>query len=301
MSPSVADQLRAVFEQDPNLPTLPDHVRRIMALIGDEDVSFQELAQEVKKDPALALRVLRLANSAAYHQTTEITSLERAFAVIGMHQLAAVLSGVATMGRCEKFLDDPRFEWARFWEHSSGTAFIACSLAERLGLEFEGAEFLAGLLHDIGYLALARFGRVRFRTAVRRAAEQNGFLARELETLFGISVDDAGLVLAEVSQLADSIQLVIRHHRDPVQAPPEARPLVCVVSLANQMAHLCGLTFFRGTADVEVVIEELPAWQLLAERHPQMAQWDVARLVFELEREYQATQDFVRNTQEPAN
>jgi hypothetical protein len=54
------------------------------------------------------------------------------------------------------------------------------------------------------------------------------------------------------------------------------------------------MTFFRGAVEVEVVIERLPAWEILQGRAPAMAEWDVARLVFELEREYQASQDFVR-------
>ncbi len=300
MAESVAGQLRDLFQQDPNLPTLPDHVRRIMALIADEDVSFAALAEEVRKDPALALRIVRLANSAAYQQAQEVTSLERAFAVIGMEQLASVLAGVAAVERCQQFVGDPRFDWGRFWGHSSGTAFIAGSLAQRLGLDFRGEEFLAGLLHDIGYLALARLGKIRFRTAVRRAAEQHGFLARELEALFGISVDEAGDILAEVSHLAPGTRAVVRHHREPAGAPAELRPLVAVVSLANQMAHLAGMTFFRGTADVEIVVTELPAWRILSAGHPEMARWDVARLVFELEREHEATQEFVESVGEPS-
>ncbi len=298
MSQAVIDQLRELFRDDPNLPTLPDHVRRILDLLKDEDVSFSALAEEVKKDPALALRIVRLANSAAYGQTREVASLERAFSVIGMDQLSAVLAGVVTVGRCEEFVGDDRFDWNQFWGHATATGFIASRIAERLGENFQGAEFLGGLLHDLGYLALARFGKVRFRAAVREAAERNGFLAGGLHQRFGVTVEEAGDVLAEASSLAAETREIIRYHRDPAAAPGAVRPLVAAVSLGNELAHLAGMTFFRGSAEVEVVVTRLPAWELLCRAHPRMAQWDVERLVFELEREYEASQAFVRETRQ---
>ncbi len=293
MAGPIRDQLKAAFVRDPTLPTLPDHVRRILTLLADEDVAFGALAREVEKDPSLALRVVRLANSAAYGQSREVSSLQRAFAVIGLGQLSAVLAGIASVDRCERFVDDPAFEWGAFWGHCGGTAFIASSLAGRLDLRFQGAEFLAGLLHDVGYLALAKFDPTRFRAAMQSAVEKRGFLSQSVQAVFGIGTPEAGELLAEASGLAQDVRLAIRHQRTPDEAPPESAALVGTVSLANELAHLAGMTFGRGTADVEVVVRELPAWRLLEQLRPAMAEWDVARLVFDLEREYEASQGFV--------
>ncbi|MBE0618252.1 MAG: HDOD domain-containing protein, partial [Proteobacteria bacterium] len=245
------------------------------------------------QDPSLALRVVRLANSAAYGQSREVNSLQRAFAVIGLGQLSAVLAGIASVDRCERFVNDPDFDWGAFWGHCSGTAFIASSLAGRLGLRFQGAEFLGGLLHDVGYLALAKFDPARFRAAMRFSIEKHGFLSQAVESVFGVGTPEAGEMLAEASSLAPEVRLVIRHHRAPEAVPAGSRALVGTVSLANALAHLAGMTFGRGTADVEVVVRDLPAWRLLEGMKPAMAEWDVARLVFELEREYVASQGFV--------
>jgi HD-like signal output (HDOD) protein len=298
MSVDIAARLRAAFENDPNLPVLPNQVRRILDLLADPEVSFAALSQEVEKDPALALRIIRLANSAAYGQTRDVSSLQRAVAVIGLADLSGVLAGVASVGRCERFLDDPDFKWTEFWEHCSGTAFIASSLSKRLGLSFRGAEFLAGLLHDIGYLGLAKFGTFRFRKAVTEAQERHGFLADALERRFGVSTQEAGAILAEVSGVPVKVRSAIRYHKDPALAPAEHRTLVSVLSLANELAHLAGMTFCRGTADVEVVITELPAWRWLQADFPAMGQWDVARLVFALEREFDASQGFVHDVRD---
>jgi hypothetical protein len=109
-----------------------------------------------------------------------------------------------------------------------------------------------------------------------------------------VGPDEAGGVLADVSLLAPELGEVIRYVHDPLAAPESQRELVSIVSLANEFAHLTGMTFFRGTADTEVVVTGLPAWQLLSRSYPKMSGWDVARLGFELEKESRASESFMR-------
>ncbi|MDF1553460.1 MAG: HDOD domain-containing protein [Deferrisomatales bacterium] len=293
MAPSTAEQLSATFRRDPALPSLPESVSRVLALVRDEEVHFRELAAEVQKNPAMTLAVLRLANSAAYAAPQEVNNLQRAFAVIGLRQIPSLLAGFASVGRCENFLKDPAFHWDEFWRHCSGTAFIAVSLARRLGLQRGGGEFLAGLLHDIGYLGLAKFDPRAFGDCVEECQQRGKFLPDILKARFGVGEPEAGALLAEASNLDSHILASIRHKPDPAAAPPEERTLVATVALASQLAHLIGLTFCRGAADVELLLEQHPAWQVLRQRFPQMDQWDVARLVFELEREYATSEVFV--------
>lgn len=287
-------QLRRVFQKDPNLPTFPEHIRRILGLLAQDGVGIPDIAKEVAKDPVMTLRVVRLANSAAYGASRGVTSLDRALAVVGLGQLRAVVAGFASVDSCERFLGDTPFDWKEFWAHCTATAFIARTLAERLELPLKGGEFLGGLLHDIGYLGLAKAYPSTFADAVREAVEQRGFLARGLERHFGVTTETAGAILAEASELASETRETILHLHDPTQAPPECRTEAAVVSLANELAHLAGLTFFRGTAEVEVVVTRLPAWNVLLALRPQMGEWDVDRMVFALEREHAASQDFVR-------
>lgn len=297
MSDMTLVSLRQALERDPNLPTLPEHVQKLLQLVADEEVPIPVLAREIQKDPALTLKLLRLANSALYGQSREVTSLERAFSVIGTSDVPAMIAGMASVNGCERFVGDPHFRWKDFWAHCSGTAFIAASLARRIGTKQLDAGFLGGLLHDVGYLALTKLDRTKFAAAVQDAVKKHGFLPRFLQERFGVSPEDAGGVLAEVSRLPADMQQVIRFVHDPAAAPKEARELVSLVSLANELAHLFGLTFFRGTADSEVVLTALPAWRLLSSAHPEMVGWDLARFGLELEKEGQASESFLRASQ----
>jgi len=288
------ENLRKLLQNDPNLPTFPDHIRKILALLAQGDTPLNDIGREIEKDPVLALRLVRLSNSAAYGQTREVNSLARALAVVGLGQVKTVVAGFASVDVCERFLGDSRFDWREFWAHCGAAAFIARSLAERLDLRLEGAEFLGGLLHDIGYLALAKADAKRFREAADEAVERHGFFADGLSRRFGVDLVTAGDVLAEVSQLANETRQIILHVHDPNGAPEDLRPLVSVVSLANEFAHLSGFTFFRGSAEVEIVVHKLPSWRILTALRPEMGGWDLTRLLFDLEREQAASQDFVR-------
>ncbi|NTU60365.1 MAG: HDOD domain-containing protein, partial [Deltaproteobacteria bacterium] len=211
--------IRKLFEKDPSLPSLPDHTRRLLEILRKEDTPLTDIAREVENDPVLALRLIRLANSAAYSLGKEVNSLERALAVVGVTQISSIAASFASVDSCERFLGASKFHWKDFWAHCSGTAFIAKALAERLEVALNGTEFLAGLLHDIGYLALAKVDPALFGDAVREASEKNGFLASGLKARFGLTVEAAGDLLAEVSRVAPETREVIRHLHDPLQAP----------------------------------------------------------------------------------
>jgi HD-like signal output (HDOD) protein len=162
---------------------------------------------------------MRMANSAIYGQSRHVNSLERALAVIGLRQVPPLLAGMASLQACEQFVSDGSFRWADFGEHCSGTAFIAASLAGRLGMDFRGSEFLGGLLHDIGYLALAKCNRGGFTPAVQAAEEKHGFLADQLERRFRIRLELAGEVLGRVSELSGDILAIIGHRNAPLPPP----------------------------------------------------------------------------------
>jgi HD-like signal output (HDOD) protein len=288
-----SENLRELLRRDGDLPTLPEHIQSILKLLANGETPLVDIGREIEKDPALTLRVVRLANSAAFGRAHRVNSLPKALAVVGLGRVRAIIAGFASVDVCERFLGDSCFNWREFWAHCGATAFIARTLAERLGLALGGAEFLAGLLHDLGYLALAKFDPEAFAEAVEEATERRGFLNDGIRRRFGLDVETAGGILAEVSNLATETREVVLHAHHPSRASEPFRPLVSVVSLANEFAHLSGLTFFRGSADVEVVVEQLQGWTYLSGLKPEMADWDVLRLIFDLEREHAASQDFI--------
>jgi HD-like signal output (HDOD) protein len=138
------------FDGSTELPTLPEVAQRLIATFGREDVSLQELASLIAQDPALAARLLRLANSVRYRPRERITRLQDAATLIGLGPLRSM-----AMGAClaQAFPALPGFDRLRFWRQNLATAAYARWLASTLGLDTDTAE-VAGLVLRSGELLM---------------------------------------------------------------------------------------------------------------------------------------------------
>lgn len=143
----------AVRRRVAELPPLPQAALRALETLRRDDASLEDIAADIGCDASLTARVLRLANSPFYGVPGRVSSARSAAQVLGRRTLESVLSLAAVAGqvsgsRCEAF------DAAAFWRHALGTAIVSRGLARAAGLE-EGQAFVAGLLHDIGLLAMS--------------------------------------------------------------------------------------------------------------------------------------------------
>lgn len=86
---SIQDRIRTVE----SLPSPPNVAVQIVQLCQDASSSLQELTQVLSLDPALAARVLRVSNSAAYARGREVTSLAQAITTLGAGPISIVALG----------------------------------------------------------------------------------------------------------------------------------------------------------------------------------------------------------------
>ncbi len=135
------------------LPSIPAVVLEVLDLCQRDDVAIQEVARVLARDPALAAKVLTVANSAWYGLRSQVTTLDRALALLGINAtLSLALSFSFVRGlRGSGWV---RFDHQAYWRRSA----IAATAARVIGrYECDATPdelFLAGLLQDIGMLAL---------------------------------------------------------------------------------------------------------------------------------------------------
>lgn len=135
------------------LPMLPKGVILVLNILRSEDASLAEVAQLVERDPVLAARILRLANSSYFGGRRSVSSLTGAVMMIGVKPLTTL---VVACGAQAVFSEVPGVNLRRYWEASYQTACAARQLASRLRLDGEAA-YSAGLLVGVGHLILCRF------------------------------------------------------------------------------------------------------------------------------------------------
>ena len=183
-------EIREALQYCPNLPSPPGIAIRIVELGRDPNVDLTALSRLLARDPALASRVLRASNSALYAQRRRSDNLRQALVVIGLN---ATMTLALSFSLAETLTDqpDPRRLNKMVWRRALIAATAARLLGARLRLQELEELFLAGLLQDIGILALDAAMPESYLPLVVDAADHDDLLARERETL-GADHGEAG-------------------------------------------------------------------------------------------------------------
>lgn len=138
------------------LPTLPEIALHVRQLAQRDDISAADLANEINKDPALAVRLLRVANSAAARGGHRVDNVRQAVTRLGFDYTRLLVSGLAVE---QMFARGAPWLEARLrsaWQHSLEVAMSAQVLATHCSLLNPEMAMLGGLIHQIGVLPILR-------------------------------------------------------------------------------------------------------------------------------------------------
>jgi putative nucleotidyltransferase with HDIG domain len=208
-------QLIASIENLKDLPTLPQVAQRIVALSQDPKTNYRDLKNVILPDPPLAAKVMMMANSAFFHRRDSAKTLEEAIFTIGLNNLVAICSSVGVLDVFNKW-GGGQMDRRQLWRHSVATAFLAKSLELRKVLNKpDGPDiFLAGLLHDIGWIVFDKIMPGMIKAAIK-AKEDVGKWSLDLErAVIGMDHTEAGALFLKKWHIPQAvIELVANHHR----------------------------------------------------------------------------------------
>jgi len=201
------------------LPPLSVPRLRALQLLSDPASDAEQLGAVVESDPALTAAVLRAANAAAFAGVSRIRAAREAIVRIGFDEMRRIVLGAVV----EETFDSVAFagiNTTELWRHLLATALVADREARRSGRQSEA--FTAGLLHDIGRLAMASFDPDRYARVVELA--QRGVDASRAEYfLFGADHAAWGVRVGWEWRLPSEIVDAIAGHHDPATPDPVAR------------------------------------------------------------------------------
>lgn len=236
------------------LPTLPKMATRLLGLLNDEDALVKDMVDCIDKDPALATKVLKAANSAFYAMRFEITSIHQAIVLLGFREIGRIAMSSLLADRLLSVAPIAKDHAISLWKHMTTVAILAKELTPRDAMEPDA--YTLGLLHDIGWLILIAQAPEVFVSICEEQAENT--LA--LEELWGTDHCLWGAKLAEQWGLPEPFQIVLLRHHNPFQevAPPR---YLLRVTLADFVAKRLGIKMLNTGAD-ELDGRILPALSL---------------------------------------
>lgn len=230
----------SVVEQVRQLPTLSAAAVRVGELARDERSSAADFERTLRTDAALTANLLRIVNSAYFGLRSRADSVRHAVALLGVKRTAEVATAAALAPLIPARLPGYGIAARDFWLHSVAVAALAERLASELKLERPDRIFTAGLLHDMGKLAVGSWVAMESAQILDRAWAGTP-LVRAEEAVLGLDHAEVGAAVAEAWSLPPAVALVARWHHAPGGAPegPDRR-LADLVHVADGLAHALG-------------------------------------------------------------
>lgn len=228
--------LDAIYSQIDSLPSLPTIVSKVLEVTGDPESSANDLMRAILPDQSMCATILKIANSAFFGLPRQVSTLEKAVMVLGFNEVKNIVLGKAVFNSFKELNKNNKETIEKFWQHSFTCGLSAKILAERIQLP-PSELFIAGLIHDIGKLAML----VTFPTIYSHLldmAEQNWTenCARERE-LFFISHDEVAHTMLQRWLFPQELNKAVGYHHRP-EKTEDFRLHATVVQMADIIAHL---------------------------------------------------------------
>ncbi|HKQ88995.1 MAG TPA: HDOD domain-containing protein [Candidatus Acidoferrales bacterium] len=268
----------ARIQTTPAIPMVLQPLLKMLA-IPAEDVDVNEIVRLISYDNTIAAQCLRAAGSPLFGLAQPPKSIATAVVVLGLRRVESILltccMGQAFPGRKSGL--DPTV----FWKHSLGCAMVCRKFREKLARSDGEKAYVAGLLHDIGFLVSSLVVPNEFATAVAKAAKEQVALHLAETATMRFTHCETGHALAQQWSLAPEIANVIAYHHS-VEECPEPRSLVALVHLSDLICRMRGLAYgYYERQSVDLLTD--PAWTILAQEYKELAEVDLELFTFELD------------------
>lgn len=270
--------------------TLPPVAAKVLALLEDDNIDIRDISKVIEADASLTLKLLRVANSPLYATRTEINSIHQAIITLGLNRLTNIVLGVSIFSKflmsSQKFAAELM---ERFWWHASCTGMVSKSLAVKINRFYKENEFIGGLLHDIGKLAMLQYDARKYYQVVDKV--NNGAIDIDAEyEVFGVTHPQVGAEIAKLWKLPNELTTIIAYHTNPAESP-HYKELVAAVRVADLLCEVWGAGFYEGVRSLR--LEQHPAWQTLVSNITELQNLDVEVFTFELEQDFKKSSEFL--------
>jgi HD-like signal output (HDOD) protein len=227
-----------------DMPTLPSVAARIFSVTNDPEASVEKLRDIVSTDQVVAGRILRAVNSAYFGFPRQIDTLSKAIVILGFNNVRSIALSVSIMDLFQ-LKANGSFNIREMWIHGVGTAHCARALARIFYPRKSEQFFVAGLLHDIGLIAMNQCIPEEFEITVKNAISQKRpFWETEVEK-FDFDHGDVGQYIADKwllpAALSDAIGM---HHR-----PQDATENLDIVYAIHAADIICKMNLFGDYGD----------------------------------------------------
>ena len=224
------------------IPPFPLIAVRILQLTNQEDVPLRQLSDLISSEPAFSSEVLTIANSALYARRIPINSVLQAIAILGTNTLKGLCLTVGVRAYLGNSLNHESLR--AIWRHSLACALIANQLAAAGSVDKDSA-YTAGILHDIGRLALAVISSKEYATLLETHSGPPASALEAEREWFGFDHCEAGRHLIADWKMPPYLTEVVAEHHCP-RLHHDTWQMPDIIHVSCRMADTVGFAVFQG-------------------------------------------------------
>jgi len=223
------------------MSAMPASILRVTSMLAEGNTDPDEIASIVKSDEVLTAAVLRRANSVAFGSTGRVFDLRQSIVRLGTKNLTHVIMEQKSTDIFGESGTAFGLDRGALWRSGIGGGIGAEYIAKRVAPEEVDLAYVAGLLRDIGKIALdAFFGEQYFKMLAPHIDSTRSFVECEKLAL-GFDHTQVGQAMGEAWGLPPRLCNAIRFHHDPPTEGEDHDPLNDLVHAADAICLWAGL------------------------------------------------------------
>lgn len=218
------------------LPSLRSIDNALRELLNADQRYTTQIAEVIRRDPSLTARLLRLVNSVYYGLTTPVNNIEEAVFYLGVRQIRQLAMVTPIIEDFQKLAGKTAFPWRSFWQHCIATAILTREVTNITGHIEDEADYVAGLIHDVGKIVMASSFPEQFEE-VRRLVQSGAMIRIDAEkSVIGMDHTELGAIYLESHHLPPAMVETARCHHNPGRAT-QFPSIVASVQIADLLVR----------------------------------------------------------------
>lgn len=238
------DEVTECLNSFAELRAMSPTASKVIELTGSDDATLESIADAIRTDPAIAVKIIRIANSAAFARPEPVTTPLEAVRRLGLQQIRQNVINLEIMDNFSETgtnTIDPKL----FWEHALAVGSASAMIAKETNAMDPDLAYTAGLLHDVGRIILSQALGEDYPESIQFARENQLALDPIERRMFGIDHASVMQTILEKWEMSEElIAPIVHHHKGlstiELDCPDRVEP-VAIVSLADRLVHALGL------------------------------------------------------------
>jgi putative nucleotidyltransferase with HDIG domain len=222
-----------------------------MLVLEDKNVSIKKLSELIEKDQALAVRILKVANSAFYATLSKVSSIDHALVILGLQEVKGILLAFSI----HNFFSQTQFNgFGRedFWKHSMICAQIAKYLAQNFSVQKDETLFLSGLIHDMGKIVFDQYLHEEFLKIIDYVSTNNTGFSKAEKEILGITHYQVAAKLLQKWNFPEKVIMQVFYHHAPWHDKNYVSGSI-IIYLSNLFTKLVGYPCHPSEKQVDLV------------------------------------------------